>query len=84
MIEFESAGFALPETLGAPRTALAEAAGLAVARGIVVDDTLRTDDPAISAIGALILQLFSAWRTARAPSGLCAPSTITSGPAAAN
>ena len=24
MIEFESAGFALPETLGAPRTALAE------------------------------------------------------------
>ncbi|GAA4335904.1 FAD-dependent oxidoreductase [Pigmentiphaga soli] len=34
-----------------PQTALAEAAGLAVADGIVVDARLRTSDPAISAVG---------------------------------
>jgi len=34
-----------------PRTALAAAAGLAVARGIVVDRLLRSSDPAIFAIG---------------------------------
>ena len=34
-----------------PETALARAAGLAVERGIVVDDQLRTSDPAIFAIG---------------------------------
>lgn len=34
-----------------PRTALAEAAGLEVRTGIVVDDALRTSDPAISALG---------------------------------
>ncbi len=35
----------------APRTALAATAGLAVARGIVVDRFLRSSDPAIFAIG---------------------------------
>lgn len=35
----------------APNGELAAAAGLAVANGIVVDETLATDDPAISAIG---------------------------------
>jgi nitrite reductase (NADH) large subunit len=34
-----------------PETTLAREAGLAVARGIVVDDAMRTDDPAIFAIG---------------------------------
>jgi len=34
-----------------PDTALARAAGLAVGRGILVDDAMRTSDPAISAIG---------------------------------
>jgi assimilatory nitrate reductase electron transfer subunit len=34
-----------------PETALARAAGLQVERGIVVDDELRTDDPAVFAIG---------------------------------
>lgn len=34
-----------------PDTALAEAAGLAVADGVVVDEYLRTSDPAIHAIG---------------------------------
>ena len=34
-----------------PRTELAQAAGLEVANGILVDAQLRTDDPAISAIG---------------------------------
>lgn len=34
-----------------PNTALAEQAGLTVANGIVVDDRLLTDDPAISALG---------------------------------
>lgn len=34
-----------------PRTALAEAAGLAVDNGILVDETLRTSDPHIYAIG---------------------------------
>ncbi|MEU8188600.1 NAD(P)/FAD-dependent oxidoreductase, partial [Micromonospora carbonacea] len=34
-----------------PDTALAAAAGLAVQRGIVVDDRLRTSDPHVSAIG---------------------------------
>ncbi|HEY5835990.1 NAD(P)/FAD-dependent oxidoreductase [Streptomyces sp.] len=34
-----------------PRTGLARAAGLDVARGIVVDDELRTSDPAVFAIG---------------------------------
>jgi assimilatory nitrate reductase electron transfer subunit len=34
-----------------PETRLAAAAGLAVRRGIVVDDRLRTSDPSISAIG---------------------------------
>ena len=39
-----SAGFA-------PRVDLAKDAGLAVARGIVVNDYLRTDDPAVYAVG---------------------------------
>ena len=34
-----------------PRTGLAQAAGLDVRRGIVVDDGLRTSDPYIHAIG---------------------------------
>ena len=34
-----------------PQAALAREAGLAVNRGIVVDDAMRTSDPAISAIG---------------------------------
>ncbi|TDC07158.1 NAD(P)/FAD-dependent oxidoreductase [Nonomuraea longispora] len=34
-----------------PVTSLAQDAGLAVERGIVVDDRLRTDDPAVYAIG---------------------------------
>ncbi|MFB7598890.1 NAD(P)/FAD-dependent oxidoreductase [Streptomyces sp. NPDC056160] len=34
-----------------PRTALAEDAGLAVGRGVVVDDELRTSDPHIRAVG---------------------------------
>ncbi|WEH41925.1 FAD-dependent oxidoreductase [Streptomyces sp. AM 2-1-1] len=34
-----------------PRTGLAKAAGLEVARGIVVDDELRTSDPYIHAVG---------------------------------
>jgi assimilatory nitrate reductase electron transfer subunit len=34
-----------------PRTGLAEAAGLAVSRGVVVDDRLRTSDPHIHAVG---------------------------------
>lgn len=34
-----------------PETELARAAGLTVERGIVVDDRMRTNDPAISAIG---------------------------------
>ena len=34
-----------------PRTELAEAAGLAVARGIIVDDRLTASDPSIMAIG---------------------------------
>ncbi|MER7165845.1 FAD-dependent oxidoreductase [Micromonospora sp. NPDC000207] len=34
-----------------PDTALAAAAGLAVRRGVVVDDRLRSTDPAISAVG---------------------------------
>ncbi|WP_433687212.1 FAD-dependent oxidoreductase [Micromonospora carbonacea] len=34
-----------------PDTALAAAAGLAVQRGVVVDDRLRTSDPRVSAIG---------------------------------
>jgi nitrite reductase (NADH) large subunit len=34
-----------------PHVALAKAAGLAVGRAIIVDDAMRTDDPAISAIG---------------------------------
>lgn len=34
-----------------PETTLARAAGLAVDRGILVDDQLATDDPAVSALG---------------------------------
>ncbi|OEU91353.1 hypothetical protein DB35_16415, partial [Streptomyces abyssalis] len=34
-----------------PRTGLAEAAGLEVSRGVVVDDRLRTSDPHVYAIG---------------------------------
>ncbi|RAJ70119.1 assimilatory nitrate reductase electron transfer subunit [Streptomyces sp. Amel2xB2] len=34
-----------------PRTGLARAAGLDVARGVVVDDALRTSDPRVHAIG---------------------------------
>ncbi|MEU9374509.1 FAD-dependent oxidoreductase [Streptomyces sp. NPDC048255] len=34
-----------------PRTGLAQAAGLAIRKGIVVDDRLRTSDPRIHAIG---------------------------------
>ena len=36
---------------GRPSIGLARAAGLAVGRGIVVDDRLTTDDPAVHAIG---------------------------------
>lgn len=34
-----------------PRVGLAQAAGLAVAKGVVVDDALRTSDPSVHAIG---------------------------------
>ncbi len=34
-----------------PNTALAKAAGISVARGVVVDDQMRTDDPDIYAVG---------------------------------
>ncbi|HEX7760941.1 MAG TPA: nitrite reductase large subunit NirB [Caulobacteraceae bacterium] len=34
-----------------PNTALATAAGLATGRGVIVDDQMRTDDPAIYAVG---------------------------------
>jgi nitrite reductase (NADH) large subunit len=34
-----------------PETSLARAAGLPIERGILVDDAMRTEDPAISAIG---------------------------------
>ncbi|MFI7384868.1 NAD(P)/FAD-dependent oxidoreductase [Streptomyces sp. NPDC049813] len=34
-----------------PRTGLAQAAGLAVRRGVVVDDELRTTDPRVHAVG---------------------------------
>jgi nitrite reductase (NADH) large subunit len=37
-----------------PNSALAKAAGLEVNRGVVVDDTLRTSDPAIYAIGECV------------------------------
>jgi nitrite reductase (NADH) large subunit len=37
-----------------PNAALARAAGLAVGRGVVVDDTLRTSDPAIWAVGECV------------------------------
>ena len=37
-----------------PSTALARAAGLDVNRGVVVDDTLRTSDPAVFAIGECV------------------------------
>jgi nitrite reductase (NADH) large subunit len=37
-----------------PNAALAKAAGLEVNRGVVVDDTLRTSDPAIYAIGECV------------------------------
>ncbi|WP_460818536.1 FAD-dependent oxidoreductase [Nocardioides korecus] len=36
---------------GRPATALAKRAGLGVRRGVLVDDQLRTDDPAVHAIG---------------------------------
>ena len=37
-----------------PNTALAKAAGLETGRGIVVDDAMRTSDPAISAVGECV------------------------------
>ena len=37
-----------------PNTALAKAAGLEIGRGVVVDDSLCTSDPAISAIGECV------------------------------
>ncbi len=37
-----------------PNTALAAAAGLAVGRGVVVDDLMRTSDPAIQAVGECV------------------------------
>ena len=37
-----------------PATGLAKAAGLEVGRGVVVDDTLRTSDPAVYAIGECV------------------------------
>ena len=37
-----------------PNAALAKAAGLEVNRGVVVDDTLRTSDPAVYAIGECV------------------------------
>ncbi|MGK5673142.1 FAD-dependent oxidoreductase [Micromonospora sp. URMC 106] len=55
-----------------PDTALAAAAGLAVERGVLVDDRLRTSDPRISAIGdcaqhdgALTGLVAPAWAQAR-------------------
>ncbi len=36
---------------GRPATALAKRAGLGVSRGVLVDDQLRTDDPAVHALG---------------------------------
>ena len=65
----------------APRTALAEAAGLAVDRGILVDRTLRTSDPDIfaagdvaacsHALGGELLRLES-WQNAEAQGALAA------------
>ncbi|WP_327038656.1 FAD-dependent oxidoreductase [Micromonospora maris] len=49
-----------------PDTALAEAAGLTVDRGVLVDDRLRTSDPRISAIGDCA-------QHGTAPTGLVAP-----------
>jgi nitrite reductase (NADH) large subunit len=37
-----------------PNTALAKAAGLNVERGVMVDDAMRTSDPAISAVGECV------------------------------
>jgi nitrite reductase (NADH) large subunit len=37
-----------------PNTALAKTAGLEVGRGVVVDDAMRTSDPAISAVGECV------------------------------
>ena len=37
-----------------PNVALARAAGLAVGRGVLVDDHMRTDDPAILAVGECV------------------------------
>ncbi|WP_279588719.1 FAD-dependent oxidoreductase [Actinophytocola oryzae] len=45
------AGFVVVSTGVIPETTLARDAGLTVERGIVVDDSLRTDDAAIHAIG---------------------------------
>ncbi|TCB97462.1 NAD(P)/FAD-dependent oxidoreductase [Micromonospora zingiberis] len=49
-----------------PDTALAEAAGLTVRRGVLVDDRLHTNDPRISAIGDCA-------QHGAAPTGLVAP-----------
>ncbi|MBB5083626.1 FAD-dependent oxidoreductase [Nonomuraea endophytica] len=45
------AGLAIASCGVRPVTSLARAAGLAVERGVVVDDLLRTSDPAVYAIG---------------------------------
>jgi NADPH-dependent 2,4-dienoyl-CoA reductase/sulfur reductase-like enzyme len=47
-----------------PRTELAEAAGLAVERGIVTDERLRTSDPSIYAVGD-VASYPDAWSGAR-------------------
>ncbi|GAB3084662.1 FAD-dependent oxidoreductase [Micromonospora schwarzwaldensis] len=60
-----------------PDTALARAAGLAVDRGVVVDDRMRTSDPRISAVGdcaqhdgTLTGLVAPAWTQARVVAGV--------------
>ena len=45
-----------------PATELAEAAGLTCANGIVVDEVLRTSDPAISAVGDCTAFHYPLWQ----------------------
>ena len=58
-----------------PNTGLAKAAGLAVERGIVVDDDMRTSDPAIYAVGECVEHRGSAtawWRRSGTWRSVCA------------
>ena len=52
-----------------PNTALAKAAGLEVDRGVVVDDTMRTSDPAIFAVGECVEHRGAVLRPGRADLG---------------